>query len=146
MVAVRDEANAVAPQEGLKNVLCMEGGQGEASYMNNSQGQSRTLQLVIHVLMETLDKIRLPRRPERLLTFADLGCSCGQNTLVVADVVARHMAELYGSCGHAAPEICFYFSDLPSNDFNTLFRLLHDSPAAGVDGRYFSAGVCHTRF
>ncbi|PUZ49389.1 hypothetical protein GQ55_7G322100 [Panicum hallii var. hallii] len=147
MMAAAREADAVlvAQPEVVKNVLCMEGGQGETSYINNSQVQSRNLEMVVDVLKETLDAIRLPRRPEKLLTAADLGCSCGQNTIFVADVIVQHMTDLYTSRGHAPPEFSFYFSDLPSNDFNTLFRLLPDYSAAAGNGsrrrRYFAAGV-----
>ncbi|KAF8660343.1 hypothetical protein HU200_057923 [Digitaria exilis] len=105
--------------------------------------------MVVDVLKETLDTIRLPPSPEKLLTAADLGCSCGENTLFVADVIVDHMSHTYTSIGHAPPEFSFYFSDLPSNDFNTLFRLLPDQQqptAAGRTGdhrrrRYFAAGV-----
>lgn len=144
VTATTEVSTSVAQQVDMKTVFCMEGGQGEASYMNNSQVQSRNFQMMLHVLKETLDRVQLPRRPERLLTAADLGCSCGQNTLVVADVIVQHMTESYLARGHAAPEFCFYFSDLPSNDFNTLFHLLPDYTGAG-DGtgrrRYFGAGV-----
>ncbi|CAN6241293.1 unnamed protein product [Urochloa humidicola] len=140
MVTATGEENGAAQQESLKDVFSMEGGQGEASYVNNSQVQSQILQTVIHVLKETLDGIQLPHRPEtKLLTVADLGCSCGQNTLVVADAIVQHMTDMYGSRGHDPPKFCVYFSDLPSNDFNTLFRLLQDSTAA--NRRYFGAGV-----
>ncbi|KAL6651584.1 hypothetical protein ACP70R_010509 [Stipagrostis hirtigluma subsp. patula] len=149
MVAATADFDAAARQEegqgeGMKNVFCMEGGQGETSYTNNSQVQYRNIQMVVHVLKETLDMIRTPHRPEKLLTAADLGCSCGQNTLFVADFIVQHMTDLYASHGHDAPEVFFYFSDLPSNDFNTLFHLLPDSTAAaGKDTRrrYFAAGV-----
>ena len=103
--------------------------------------QSQILQIVIHVLKETLDTIQLPRRPEKLLTAADLGCSCGQNALVVAGAIVQHMTDMYASRGHVPPEFCIYFSDLPSNDFNTLFRLLPDYSAAAGNRRFFGAGV-----
>ncbi|CAL5029440.1 unnamed protein product [Urochloa decumbens] len=144
-----DEAVHVAQPEAVKNVFCMEGGQGETSYINNSQVQSRNLEMAVDILKETLDTIRLPRRPEKLLTAADLGCSCGQNTLFVADTIVQHMTDMYTSHGHAPPEFFFYFSDLPSNDFNILFHLLpdHDSSTAAGDGgrrrrrSYFAGGV-----
>ena len=103
--------------------------------------QSQILQIVIHVLKETLDTIQLPRRPEKLLTAADLGCSCGQNALVVAGAIVQHMTDMHASRGHVPPEFCIYFSDLPSNDFNTLFRLLPDYSAAAGNRRFFGAGV-----
>ncbi|GJN26118.1 hypothetical protein PR202_gb14021 [Eleusine coracana subsp. coracana] len=141
---------ALAQQLDLKNVLCMEAGQGNASYVNNSQAQSRTFEKTAHVLKETLDKLLLlPCRPNRLLTAADLGCSCGHNTLVVADLIVQHMTDLYRSRNHPPPEFFFYFNDLPNNDFNTLFRMLPDDYHSTDDEaakethkrRYFGAGV-----
>ncbi|TVU16471.1 hypothetical protein EJB05_40039 [Eragrostis curvula] len=141
MVVVTAESNTVAQQLDLKNVLCMEAGQGNTSYINNSQAQSRTFEKTVHVLKETLDKLQLPRRPKKLLKVADLGCSCGHNTLIVADLIVQHMEDLYRARSHPPPEFCFYFSDLPSNDFNTLFHLLPDHSAEASRRRYFGAGV-----
>ncbi|CAN6234535.1 unnamed protein product [Urochloa humidicola] len=145
MVTVTEE-KVHAQQVSIKNVFCMEGGQGASSYMNNSQMQSRTIQSLLHVLKGTLDNLQLPSLPEKFLTAADLGCSCGQNTLDIAEFIVQHIFEQYGSRGQAAPELCFYFSDLPTsniNDFNTLFRLLQDSTTTdnGSRRRYFAAGV-----
>ncbi|XP_052152685.1 indole-3-acetate O-methyltransferase 1-like [Oryza glaberrima] len=133
----------------IKNVFCMEGGQGESSYINNSQSQSRNLKMMLYVLEETLDKIQLPRhRPGKkpLLTAADLGCSCGHNTLLIADVIVDHMTKLCGTGSLGSKdddglelEFCFYFCDLPSNDFNTLFHLLPQQAAAAR--RYFAAAI-----
>ncbi|CAN6250557.1 unnamed protein product [Urochloa humidicola] len=55
MVAAAAEVDAVhvAQHEAVKNVFCMEGGLGETSYINNSQVQSRNLEMVVHVLKET---------------------------------------------------------------------------------------------
>ncbi|CAN6243809.1 unnamed protein product [Urochloa humidicola] len=144
MVTETEEKVVHAQQVSFKNVFCMEGGQGASSYLNNSQIQSRTMQSLLHVLKGTLDTLQLPSLPEKFLTAADLGCSCGQNTIDIANVIVQHISEQYGSRGQAAPELCFYFSDLPSNDFNTLFRLLQDSTTTDDNGsrrRYFAAGV-----
>nr|AEV40993.1 putative jasmonate O-methyltransferase [Oryza minuta] len=46
-------------QQHIKNVFCMEGGQGESSYINNSQSQSRNLKMMLYALEETLDKVQL---------------------------------------------------------------------------------------
>jgi hypothetical protein len=56
--------------------------------------------MMLYALEETLDKIQLPRhRPGKkpLLTAADLGCSCGHNTLLIADVIVDHMTKLCGT-------------------------------------------------
>uniref|UniRef100_A0A0D9ZS36 Jasmonate O-methyltransferase n=1 Tax=Oryza glumipatula TaxID=40148 RepID=A0A0D9ZS36_9ORYZ len=136
-------------QQDIKNVFCMEGGQGESSYINNSQSQSRNLKMMLYALEETLDKIQLPRhRPGKkpLLTAADLGCSCGHNTLLIADVIVDHMTKLCGAGSLGSKdddglelEFCFYFCDLASNDFNTLFHLLPQQAAAAR--RYFAAAI-----
>uniref|UniRef100_A0A0E0PX51 Jasmonate O-methyltransferase n=1 Tax=Oryza rufipogon TaxID=4529 RepID=A0A0E0PX51_ORYRU len=137
----------------VKNVFCMKGGQGESSYLKNSKAQLRDLQMMLYALEETLDKIAIPPRgPGRLLlTAADLGCSCGRSSLVVADAIVQHMTKLCRGRGKhvdavaaADPEFWFYFSDLPSNDFNTLFSLLPPHAASSGDGsgrRYFAAAV-----
>ncbi|CAN6229957.1 unnamed protein product [Urochloa humidicola] len=149
VIAATELANTAVQQPATKNVLCMEGGQGDASYVNNSQAQSRTFQKMVHVLKETLDRLQLAGqhgRPKKRLTAADLGCSCGQNALLIADLIVQHMADLYAAGSHPPPEFCLFFNDLPSNDFNTLFHLLPDSAAAatnrnGSRPRYFAAGV-----
>jgi indole-3-acetate O-methyltransferase len=109
--------------------------------------------MMLYALEETLDKIAIPPRgPGRLLlTAADLGCSCGRSSLVVADAIVQHMTKLCRGRGKhvdavaaADPEFWFYFSDLPSNDFNTLFSLLPPHAASSGDGsgrRYFAAAV-----
>lgn len=104
--------------------------------------QSRTFEKTVHVLRETtLDKLQLKKN--HLIMAADLGYSCGQNILIVADLIVQHMAELYRSRNHPPPEFCFYFNDLPKNDFNTLFRILpeHSRRNGSQRQRYFGAGV-----
>uniref|UniRef100_J3M2E7 Jasmonate O-methyltransferase n=1 Tax=Oryza brachyantha TaxID=4533 RepID=J3M2E7_ORYBR len=96
---------------------------------------------MLPALKETLDRVQLPRRrrpaEKLLLTAADLGCACGLNTLVIADTIVQHMTRMCGaSC---STEFCFYFSDLPGNDFNTLFQLLSQHAAAAAG--YFAAAV-----
>uniref|UniRef100_A0A0D9XRC2 Jasmonate O-methyltransferase n=1 Tax=Leersia perrieri TaxID=77586 RepID=A0A0D9XRC2_9ORYZ len=103
---------------------------------------------MLHALEETLDKIQVPRQlgKKPLPTAADLGCSCGQNTLVIADLcgTCRDSTDRDDTVITVDPEFCFYFSDLPSNDFNTLFHLLPDNDdSSGVGGgrSYFAAAV-----
>uniref|UniRef100_A0A0E0GY78 Jasmonate O-methyltransferase n=1 Tax=Oryza nivara TaxID=4536 RepID=A0A0E0GY78_ORYNI len=135
----------------VKNVFSMKGGQGESSYLKNSKAQLRDLQMMLYALEETLDKITIPPRGpgKLLLTAADLGCSCGRSSLVVADAIVHNMTNKLCRGKHvdaaaADPEFCFYFSDLPRNDFNTLFNLLPPHAASSGDGsgrRYFAAAV-----
>ncbi|XP_022139646.1 indole-3-acetate O-methyltransferase 1-like [Momordica charantia] len=133
------EDNLVSSQHTkIENVFSMKGGKGEGSYANNSQGQARHARAMLHLLKETLDIVHL-NSPELPFTVADLGCSSGRNTITTVDFIVDHITNRYKALGNRLPEFSAIFSDLPSNDFNTLFQLLH--PAAGNRRSYFAAGV-----
>ncbi|KAF8099513.1 hypothetical protein N665_0243s0075, partial [Sinapis alba] len=78
------------------------------------------------------------------LKIADLGCAVGDNTFstvdTVVDVLRRKVAVIDGG---TEPEFEVFFSDLPSNDFNTLFRSLEEKVNDGSRQRkkYYAAGV-----
>lgn len=74
---------------------------------------------MLHLLKETLDGVQL-----RPFVMVDLGCSCGSNTVYIINVIVEHMSRSYEAMGQQPPEFSVFFSDLPSNDFNTLFELL----------------------
>ncbi|KAM7251253.1 hypothetical protein ACFE04_023136 [Oxalis oulophora] len=110
----------------LEKLLCMKGGKGEGSYANNSQAQALHARSMLHLLKETLDTVQLDTitTVETPFVVVDLGCSCGINTLNVMDVIINHMVKRYETSGEIPPEFSAFFSDLPSNDFNTLFQLI----------------------
>ncbi|RZC65792.1 hypothetical protein C5167_009482 [Papaver somniferum] len=144
--------NVVVSEMKLERMLSMKGGKGEASYANNSQAQARHAQSMFHLLEETLNEVQLESPAEEApFVVADLGCSSGSNTLYLIDVIIKHMTKRYEALGFDPPEFSAFFSDLPSNDFNTLFQLL---PPLTIDGgsmeeclaadghrSYFAAGV-----
>ncbi|KAF5180440.1 Indole-3-acetate o-methyltransferase [Thalictrum thalictroides] len=145
--------NVVVPAMKLENMLSMKGGIGEASYVNNSQAQARHAQSMSHLLEATLDGVQL-ESPEDPFVVADLGCSCGGNTIYIIDVIIRHITKRYEALGYGeVPEFSAFFSDLPSNDFNTLFQLLppmstninggsmEECLASDGHRSYFAAGV-----
>ncbi|KAJ7963717.1 Indole-3-acetate O-methyltransferase-like protein [Quillaja saponaria] len=140
----------------LEKLLSMKGGKGESSYANNSQAQAKHAMSMLHLLKETLDRVELintPTEVDDMIPFVvvDLGCSCGSNTIYIIDVIINHMIKRYEALGYEPPEFSAFFSDLPSNDFNTLFQLL--PPLANYGGSmeeclakdshrsYFAAGV-----
>ncbi|GAB4849697.1 Indole-3-acetate O-methyltransferase 1 [Ancistrocladus abbreviatus] len=144
--------NVVVSTMKLERMLSMKGGKGEASYANNSQGQAQHARSMLHLLKEALDGMLL--EPSGVpFVVVDLGCSCGTNTIYIVDVIIKHMTKRYEALGFDPPEFSAFFSDLPSNDFNTLFQLL--PPLANYDGGismeeclatdnhrpYFAAGV-----
>lgn len=105
---------------------------------------------MLHLLRETLDNIQLMEPPSETIPFAlaDLGCSCGNNTLYIVDVIIKHISKRYEASGYEPPEFSAFFSDLPSNDFNTLFQLLppigssmEECLASDTHRSYFAAGV-----
>ncbi|XP_015901258.1 indole-3-acetate O-methyltransferase 1 [Ziziphus jujuba] len=143
--------NVVVPNMKLENLLSMKGGKGASSYANNSQAQARHARSMFHLLKETLDGVQLSS-PEEPFVVVDLGCSSGTNTIFMVDAIIKHMTKRYEVSGHEQPEFSAFFSDLPSNDFNTLFQLL--PPLTNIDGgsmeeclaadnhrSYFAAGV-----
>lgn len=105
---------------------------------------------MLHLLKETLDGVQL-NSPEVPFVVVDLGCSSGSNTIYIVDVIIKHMIERYEALGSDPPEFSAFFSDLPSNDFNTLFQHLpplanhggsmEECLAANGHRSYFAAGV-----
>lgn len=142
--------NVVVSSMKLEKLLCMKGGKGEASYANNSQAQAIHARSMLHLLEETLDRVHL-NSPEFPFQVADLGCSSGNNTIHIIDVIIKHMIKRFESSGLEPPEFSAFFADLPSNDFNTLFQLLpppanyggsmEECLAASGHRNYFAAGV-----
>ncbi|XP_027368599.1 indole-3-acetate O-methyltransferase 1-like [Abrus precatorius] len=142
--------NVVVSNMELERLLSMKGGRGEASYANNSQAQAIHAKSMLHLLKEALDRVEL-HGGDTAFVVVDLGCSCGRNTINVVDVIIKHMIKRYEALGCYPPEFSAFFSDLPSNDFNTLFQLLPPLANHGVSMEeclaannyrsYFAAGV-----
>ncbi|KAH0987272.1 hypothetical protein GBA52_014449 [Prunus armeniaca] len=142
--------NVVVSSIKLEKIFSMKGGKGESSYANNSQAQAIHARSMLHLLKETLDNVQLSS-PQVPFVVVDLGCSSGSNTIYIIDVIIKHMAKRYEAFGCDPPEFSAFFSDLPSNDFNTLFQLLppmanhggsmEETLAADSHRSYFAAGV-----
>ncbi|CAJ1965154.1 unnamed protein product [Sphenostylis stenocarpa] len=142
--------NVVVSNMELERLLSMKGGKGEGSYANNSQAQAIHAKSMHHLLKEALDGVQL-QDPNIPFVVVDLGCSCGSNTINVVDVIIKHIIKRYDALGLDPPEFSAFFSDLPSNDFNTLFQLLpplanygvsmEECLAANNHRAYFAAGV-----
>ncbi|CAB4308252.1 unnamed protein product [Prunus armeniaca] len=134
----------------LEKILSMKGGKGELSYANNSKSQAEHARSMLPLLKETLDRVELSS-PEAPFVVVDLGCSSGSNTIYIIDVIIKHMAKRYEALGYHPPQFAAFFSDLPSNDFNTLFQFLspmanhsgsmEETVAADSHRSYFAAGV-----
>lgn len=106
----------------LEKVLRMNGGQGESSYARNSCFQEISLGFLHPFLEECIHEMKLMVPCERFC-IADLGCSAGPNTFVVAEAISVGVQRKYAQAlpELPTPELQVFFADLPCNDFNLLF-------------------------
>lgn len=140
----------------LHQVLCMQGGDDEISYAKNSEAPASAIALSKPLLKEAIESMNL-FRGETSIRIADLGCATGHNTLSTVEIIIDSLTTRYEneSCNqhrlhrrhhHHVPEFEAFFSDLPSNDFNSLFRSLPSFYgrkkkaffAAGVPGSFYA--------
>ncbi|XP_010438760.1 PREDICTED: gibberellic acid methyltransferase 1-like [Camelina sativa] len=127
----------------LEHVLSMQGGDDVVSYVNNCYGPAAALALSKPMLTSAIHSIKLTKGCSYShLKIADLGCAIGDNTFstidTVVEVLRRKLA--VDKDGATEPEFEVFFSDLPSNDFNTLFLSL-DEKVNGSSRKYFAAGA-----
>nr|GMD75924.1 salicylate carboxymethyltransferase-like [Ipomoea batatas]GMD75926.1 salicylate carboxymethyltransferase-like [Ipomoea batatas] len=101
----------------------MKGGNGDTSYANNSLSQKSIIVCTKPRREEAITDVYKSLCPETI-SIADLGCSSGPNTFLVVFDTIRAVEKLRKMTGNPSPEYVVHFSDLPSNDFNSIFRSL----------------------
>ncbi|RLM98239.1 hypothetical protein C2845_PM06G03390 [Panicum miliaceum] len=99
------------------------GGEGNTSYANNSNFQ----RLIASVT-------RKARRDMAAALYGARGrpASLANALLMVSDAVDAVLAESKGGGDEGAPQLHVFLNDLPTNDFNAVFRPLPSSPLAGT--------------
>ena len=112
-------ASPATPSTPLSATIRMGKGVGEASYTRNSSGQASINAALKPFLGEAIRQLDLPK--EGPIRAADLGCSVGANALKFADYITDCVRQACRPRSLEEPEIQYFFSDLPTNDFNTLF-------------------------
>ncbi|GLJ48739.1 hypothetical protein SUGI_1027860 [Cryptomeria japonica] len=123
----------------MEKVFSMTAGDGDRSYAQNSSFWQKSVLLgTKSILEESIRSWKTLFECDKLL-IADLGCSSGPNTLLVTQLITTEIRNKYADRGIAVPEFQIFFNDLPSTDFNSLFRLL--SAASPVETSCFVAGV-----
>ncbi|GMY16066.1 gibberellic acid methyltransferase [Fagus crenata] len=144
----KEHSHTWAAGGGLHRVLCMQGGDDDGSYAKNSEAPASAITLCKPLLLTAIQSLKLFKEEgiKDSIRIADLGCATGYNTLATVDMVVESLRRRYiQECGFE-PEFEAFFSDLPSNDFNSLFRSLPAAATLSSDGnakprRYYAAGV-----
>ncbi|KAH9615640.1 hypothetical protein KSS87_023648 [Heliosperma pusillum] len=114
------------------NILHMTKGDGEFSYSHNSNSQNRVFSYVIKPLLESSVKSILSNeemRPMKVMNVADLGCGVGPTPVSLISTVTRTVHNICKELefnGDDIPQLRIFMSDLPSNDFNLLFKEVID--------------------
>ncbi|KAL8093416.1 benzoate carboxyl methyltransferase-like [Apium graveolens] len=108
----------------LVNVLHMNAGNRECSYANSSILQRNLMLKSRNVLEESIKNYSTHQGFSKCFKLADLGCSCGPNTyLFVSNIVKIVHAVCQKNNFKTPDEFQVFLNDLPTNDFNTLFKM-----------------------
>ncbi|KAE8685402.1 putative DNA gyrase subunit B [Hibiscus syriacus] len=81
--------------------------------------------MVKHITMETIQQVYSEVKP-RSIGIADLGCSSGPNSLSIIKDMVQALEGTSHKVSHPMPEFRVYLNDLPTNDFNSVFKSLPD--------------------
>ena len=76
-----------------------------------------------HIIIETVEELYLETTPKSL-GIADLGCSSGPNTLSIIRDIFEAIQGISHKILEPATEFRVYLNDLPTNDFNSIFKAL----------------------
>lgn len=129
----------------VKESLCMIKGDGDKSYAKNSSYVqsfvARTMLLMEKVTQSFF--VNHDISSYKTVNIADLGCSTGPNSFQMMSTVLSTISNNCNELNLPTPEIQFHLNDLPSNDFNTLFKGLttfHDDVSffvSAVPGSFY---------
>ncbi|KAK8717578.1 hypothetical protein V6N13_044839 [Hibiscus sabdariffa] len=109
----------------VEKVFHMAGGNDKTSYAQNSFIQKKASDMVKHITMETIQELYCEVTP-RSIGIADLGCSTGSNSLSLIKDMVEAVQGTSHKIVHPMPEFRVYLNDLPTNDFNSVFKSLPD--------------------
>lgn len=76
-----------------------------------------------HILIEAVEDLYIETTPKSI-GIADLGCSSGPNTLSIIKDIFQTIESTSHKITHHSTEFRVYFNDLPTNDFNSIFKAL----------------------
>ncbi|KAJ0941104.1 putative methyltransferase [Helianthus annuus] len=109
----------------LVNILHMNSGSGDSSYANNSLFTKIVMQKAAPLVKRTIKGMaNQDKFFDRCFMIADLGCSSGMNTLLLASDIIKTVHEACQENNRKTPQFQVCLNDLFGNDFNNLFKLL----------------------
>ncbi|KAK6929448.1 SAM dependent carboxyl methyltransferase [Dillenia turbinata] len=107
----------------VNEVLCMNGGEGDNSYAQNSIFSQKVTRKWKPLLENAVRAVVLKNsHSHSLLNIADLGCASGPNTFAVISTVVDTVKNTCQELNCATPDLQIYLNDLVGNDFNSLFK------------------------
>ena len=84
-------------------------------------------------------EVYMAHHPKTMI-IADLGCCAGPNTFLFISSVIDIIADQTKCTGDDPVELQFFLNDLPSNDFNELFRSIQTFKRSVATRKYTIAG------
>ncbi|XP_057790230.1 salicylate carboxymethyltransferase-like [Salvia miltiorrhiza] len=124
----------------VEQVLHMNGGLGDSSYANNSLVQGKMIEMTKPIVADAISKVyRSLGSNSKTLCMAELGCSSGPNTLLVAAEFVKTVYESSRKHGRELPEFQIFLNDLPGNDFNCISQWLmpkFEEEIGNINGGY----------
>lgn len=85
--------------------------------------QKKESDKVKHIIIQTVEELYLATTPKSI-GIADLGCSSGPNTLSIIKDIFQTIQNTSQNIMHHSEELRVYLNDLPTNDFNSIFKAL----------------------
>ncbi|KAJ9558158.1 hypothetical protein OSB04_012772 [Centaurea solstitialis] len=104
-------------------------GNGEFSYAQNSMLQEIVIRKVVPIVKHTIKSMANLDHDTifgKCFNIADLGCSSGTNTLLVARIIMDIVHDVCKQNNLEAPQFQVCLNDLYNNDFDAIFKLLPD--------------------
>nr|XP_043637565.1 benzoate carboxyl methyltransferase-like [Erigeron canadensis] len=128
----------------VETILCMNTGDGESSYANNSLVQELAIRRVLPILRHAIKGIANQDIlfKDECFKIADMGCSSGKNTLLVVSSIIDIVYDMYTENERKAPQFQVCLNDLYGNDFNNLFNMLPDFYTKLTKGKKENFGPC----
>ncbi|KAL3692934.1 hypothetical protein R1sor_006585 [Riccia sorocarpa] len=108
-------------------------GEGENSYAKNSSAQQKMTRKIWPLYVDAIKTLNLPG-PKEVLRIVDFGCGSGPNCIENVEVIIEYVLKRYAEERKERPDIQVYFQDVPTNDFNTLFKHIFSTSSDKILG------------